>query len=122
MTVTDHGGTSLAERFDAYVLGGVDRLKALGYNPALFLTMAALPGGVVVAARRLLAGPRRTSDGFRRLYEMGELGSSVEFAVCLPWFAPLFTDEEVDEARVRLVLHEFPLDRRLAATSTPGWA
>ncbi|MFL6078251.1 MAG: hypothetical protein ACJ73S_33225 [Mycobacteriales bacterium] len=52
---------------------------------------------------------------------MGELGSSVEFAVCLPWFAPLFEPLEVEEARNRLVPHDFPVDRRLPAATPPAW-
>ena len=54
---------------------------------------------------------------------MGELGRSIEFAVLLPWFMPLFTDDELDEARSRLILHDFPVDVRLAkaSASPPPW-
>jgi hypothetical protein len=111
----------LQERFQQHVMGEVQRLKNR-YNPTLFLQMVRVHGAVV-AAKRLLADPRHTSYGFEKLWEMGELESSVEFAVCLPWFAELFTDAEKEEAERRLVLHEFPLSDRLAAASAypPEW-
>lgn len=79
--------------------------------------------GGVGASKRLLADPRHTSYGFEKLWEMGELERSVEFAVCLSWFSPLFTDGEVSEAENRLLLHDFPLAERLAAreASPPAW-
>jgi hypothetical protein len=40
--------------------------------------------GAVGATKQLLADPRHTSYGFEKLWEMGELETSVEFAVCLP--------------------------------------
>jgi hypothetical protein len=54
----------------------------------------------------------------------GGLDRSVEFTVLLPWFARLFTVDELDEARSRLVLHDFPVDERLAraALDPPSWA
>ena len=69
-------------------------------------------------------GESHTSYGFERLWELGELGASVEFAVCLPWFRELFTVEEQEEAERRLVLHDFPLARRLAEAEQrpPAWA
>jgi hypothetical protein len=55
---------------------------------------------------------------------MGELGRSVEFTALLPLFIPLFTADELEEARSRLVLHDFPVDERLtrAALDPPSWA
>jgi hypothetical protein len=76
-------------------------------------------GSVVTVAKRLFADPRLTSDGFMRLWEMGELGRSVEFVANLPWFRDLFTDDELDEARSRLTLHDFPVEQRLAAAAHP---
>jgi hypothetical protein len=54
---------------------------------------------------------------------MGELGRSVEFVANLPWFVSLFTADELDLARSRLILHEFPVDERLAraAAHPPAW-
>ncbi|MCW2904830.1 MAG: hypothetical protein JWO67_7095 [Streptosporangiaceae bacterium] len=112
-----------ASRFEHYVLSGVDRLKARGYNPTLFLRLVREHGGAVNAAKILLGNGKHTSYGFERLWEMGELESSIEFAVSLPWFRSLFTPDEQDEAERRLLLHDFPVKRRLRALeqSPPDW-
>jgi hypothetical protein len=81
-------------------------------------------GSALAVAKLLLSSTRQTTYGFERLWEMGELGRSVEFAALLPWFAPLFTGDELDEARSRLILHDFPVNERLAkvAANPPDWA
>lgn len=102
----------------------VDHLKSRGYNPARFIAVINEEGSAVVVAKRLFAGPRPTAYGFERLWEMNELGRSVEFAANLPWFRALFTEDELDVARSRLTLHEFPVDERLAVAAAhhPDWA
>jgi hypothetical protein len=56
--------------------------------------------------------------------ELGELDASVDFAVCLPWFQPLFTGAEIEEAERRLILHGFRLKERLdrARRTPPAWS
>jgi hypothetical protein len=122
--VTDELDEVLAQRFEEYLLGGLDRLKSRGYNPTRFHQLVREGGGAVHAIKTLLATPQHTSYGFQRLWELGELESSAEFAVCLPWFRPLFTLDEQDEAVTRLRLHDFPLDRQLRAAEErrPAWA
>jgi hypothetical protein len=114
----------LARRFREYVLADVDYLRTRGYDPAGFLGMLARSSSAVAVVRQLFADPRHTSYGFERLWEIRELGHSIEFAANLPWFRSLFTDDELDEARCRLILHEFPADERLAAAAAhpPKWA
>jgi hypothetical protein len=114
----------IARRFRQHVLADVDYLKSRGYNPTRFLGMIAQNKSVVTVAKMLFASPRLTSDGFERLWEMGELNRSVEFAANLPWFRELFTEDELDEARTRLTLHDFPVEERLAAAAAhpPEWA
>lgn len=114
---------ALRAKFNAHVDEGIPRLKKLGYNPFQFLEMVDRYGDAVGATQHLLAQPGHTSYGFRRLLELGRLEDSVEFAVCLPWFAELFDISERDEARTRLLLHEFPLHARIraAATNPPAW-
>lgn len=124
MTLSDQERRLLRSRFDASITDGLPELKRAGYNPTEFYRMIERHGGAFGAARRLLADPRQTSYGFQRLYEMGRLEASAEYAVCLPWFEELFTREERVEARSRLVIHEFPLDRRLEQDrqNPPDWA
>jgi hypothetical protein len=113
-----------ARRFHQHVLADVDYLKSRGYNPVRFLGMIAQEGSAVAVAKRLFSDTRPTSYGFERLWEMRELGRSVEFVANLPWFRALFTEDELDEARSRLTLHEFPVKERLAvaAAHPPDWA
>jgi hypothetical protein len=86
--------------------------------------MIAQFGSAVTVAKRLFADSRHTSYGFEQLWEMKELGRSVEFVANLPWFRDLFTADELDEARSRLMLHDFPVEERLAAAAAhpPDWA
>ncbi|HEY3976030.1 MAG TPA: hypothetical protein VGM79_02060 [Streptosporangiaceae bacterium] len=102
----------------------MDYLKTRGYDPARFIGLIAPAGSAVAAAKHLLVDPRHTFYGFERLWEMGELGRSVEFAANLPWFQHLFTDEELETGRTRLALHDFAVQARLAAAaaSPPSWA
>lgn len=122
--VPDQSGSdrSLADRFHEHLTGDVAFLQRKGYNPTQFLVMVR-ELGAVGAAKRLLTDPRHTSYGFQKLWEMRELERSVEFAVSLPWFEPLFTPEELDEAERRLILHDFPVRDRLEARASapPGW-
>jgi hypothetical protein len=125
MIATERGRfpeAELARRFRQHVLADVDHLKSRGYNPTRFLGMITQHKSVVTVAKMLFANPRLTSEGFERLWEMGELNRSVEFAANLPWFSELFTEDELDEARTRLTLHDFPAEERLAvaAAHPPG--
>ncbi len=114
--------TVLEDRFRQHVMEQVRRLRDR-YNPAEFLIMVS-EHGAVGATKRLLADPRHTSYGFERLHELGALDASVEFAVSLSWFQPLFRVDEVEEAERRLLLHEFPLRERLARAerTPPAWS
>jgi hypothetical protein len=117
-------GRDLANLFHQHVLADVQYLKAHGYNPSRFTSLITQSGGAVPAARRLLADTRSTFYGFQKLWEMGELARSVEFAASLPWFQSLFTDQELQAGRSRLELHDFPFEARLAdaAAHPPPWA
>lgn len=57
--------------------------------------------GAVEAAKRLLA-TREVQTGLMRLWELKALSKSMEAIVIQECFRPLFTDEEIAEARRRL--------------------
>lgn len=106
------------DEFHRDMIEAADRCKReFGYNPTYWLRMIG-DYGAVEAAKRLLRG-LRASDGFTRLWEEGRLDLSVEFFVLLPQYAPRFTDEERAEARRRLELYEFDVDRRLHGREVP---
>jgi hypothetical protein len=113
----------LASRFHRHVLADVAYLKTRGYNPTRFIGLITQTGSAAAAAKQLLADPRYTFYGIERLWEMGELARSVEFAANLPWFQPLFTDQELQAGRSRLALHDFPFETRMAAAvaEPPAW-
>ncbi|MEU2616077.1 hypothetical protein ABZ570_31570 [Micromonospora sp. NPDC007271] len=119
----NHDTAQLVARYNAFIHEGIPQLRRLGYSPTQFLEMVRSAGDAVQATKLLLASPRHTSYGFQRLYSMGRLADSVEFAALLPWFEPLFTPEEREEARIRLILHEFPVEAKLrtATASPPTW-
>jgi hypothetical protein len=124
VSTSRHPEQERARRFHQHVLADVNYLKSRGYNPTRFLGMIAHDGSAVAVAKRLFSDPRPSSYGFERLWEMGELGRTVEFVANLPWFRDLFTDDQLDEARSRLIAHDFPFAERLAAAAAhpPDWA
>jgi hypothetical protein len=106
---------TLEHEIQTDVMEGVRRCKAFGYNPAYFLRMVA-EHGAVGAAKLLLEGDW-ASDGFTRLWVEGHLDLSVEFLVLHPKYESLFTADERAEARRRLVMYGFDVDRHFAAHS-----
>ncbi|MGW2398674.1 HNH endonuclease [Kitasatospora sp. NPDC001664] len=117
--VRDDRYDELGKRFEAYLLSGVSAMQKAGYNPTDFQRMIRTQGAVSTT-KTLLASARDTSYGFAKLWEKDMLDASVEFAVCLPWFRELFTDEEVERAEFRLTEHHFGL-RRIGTVAAPDW-
>ncbi|WP_382465491.1 hypothetical protein ACFIN9_18785 [Streptomyces noursei] len=111
----------LEAEFEEYVSRGIATLKRVGYNPIRFLEMVGECGGALGATKRLLSNSRHTSYGFERLWGLGRLDATVEYAACLPWFEELFAPQEIYEASTRLITHDFPLPSRIAAETAPAW-
>ena len=114
--------TQVEREFHREMVEGAERLKReIGYNPIRFNQMMAEHGGPE-AARQLLTG-RDASDGFTTLWEAGRLEMSVEAAALLPWYEPLFTDDQRAVARRRLAEHRFDVDGFLAKrmAAPPAW-
>lgn len=82
------------QAFHSDMLAGSVRLKKeIGYNPTRFNQMVAEHGGP--EAVRLLLKGRDASDGFTTLWEHGRLDMSCEAMASLPWYAQLFTDDQL---------------------------
>ena len=91
-----------SETFDAAVLALIDRcMTELHYNPRYFRTMVS-QHGALGAVRKILHAPA-VSDGFVALWERHRLDLSVEALVLDDRFAHIFTEEERDIARNRLI-------------------
>ena len=86
-------------RFNQEMLRVYEEAAQFGYRPTRFLEMVNSSGGIATAQQLLRNGP---SDGFTRLWEEGRLDLSVEAIVLQERWAPLFTEEELATARLRL--------------------
>lgn len=76
-----------------------------GYNAPRFRQMIAEHGGVGTA--RQLLSMDTVQSGFSVLWECGRLDLTVECHVLSPRFASLFTEAELQRARLRLRDHKF---------------
>lgn len=92
--------TPLEKAFEETMLDTAEVSKRYKYNPTYFVQMVNEHSGVG-AAKRLLA-KSEPSEGLFKLWELGRLDISMEAIVLQPQFAPLFTPEELTEARRRL--------------------
>lgn len=92
--------TSLAKSFYAAILTTYEEGVKRGYTPTQFLQMLYQHGGVETAKRLLAASEPQT--GLYRLWELGLLKDSMEAHVIQEKYHPLFTGEEIHEARRRL--------------------
>ncbi len=81
------------------------------YNATYFLDMVSNEGGLVTA--RYLLDKGEASDGYVALWERQRLDLTVEAAVILPKWRPLFSDEEIQTARDRLAAYGFDVDAYL---------
>jgi hypothetical protein len=106
----DVDGTLLG-RFDDAMLEVYDAaMREVGYSARRFLFMTRRRGGLD-AAQHLLA-KHGVSEGFLRLAEARKLSVSMEFQVLRLEFKDLFSDQEREIARRRLLDHGF-LERDL---------
>ena len=94
--------------FHEAMLGAYNTAKTeCGYNATYFFQMVSEHGGLA-AAKQLLSKPG-FSDGLTTLWELGRLDISMEALVLKePWF-PLFNEEELNIARMRLKELGYPV-------------
>lgn len=102
------------------VTAGLRAAQRTGYRPTAFMRTLAREG-VVPAVREHLADGT-TVAGLAALQEGGQLVDSIEAQVVLPWFAPLFSDDEVAVARARLEALGFDATAHVGGTESPDWA
>ena len=92
---------SLEAEFTQALEGTILAAKKKNYNPAYFMQMLAEYGGVETAKRLLAKTEAQT--GLFELYHLDLLRESMEAVIIdNPKFHPLFTREELAEARRRL--------------------
>ena len=113
----------IADCFTAECWDTSARLKKdIHYNATRFNQMLEEHGGVETARRLINAAD--PSQGFVVLWENQRLELSVEALVLLPWYASLFTSDELKTARRRLLDHRFDVEKYLTTSTDrrPGWA
>jgi hypothetical protein len=112
----------LADRFtaDCWDISARSK-KELGYSATRFNQMLEQNGGVPTA--RHLIKDEKPSDGFTFFWEHKRLDLTVEALAILPWYAALFTPDEVAAARRRLGDYRFDIAGYLsrAAAAAPEW-
>jgi hypothetical protein len=91
----------LKDEFHAAMVTTYEEGAKRGYYPTYFMQMLNDYGGVETAKRLLAKVEIQT--GLMRLYELGLLDSSMEAYVIKEHYQPLFTEQEIQEARRRLV-------------------
>lgn len=92
-------GNRPEQRFHQAMLALYDACATLGFRPVLFRRYVILNGGVA-AAKELVFKPGTT--GLERLIDLGRTELSMEAAMLQPDFQPLFSADELKEARERL--------------------
>jgi len=96
--------TNLEKQFHAAMQNLCETIKAevKGYNPSYFCQMVENKGGLATAQHLLSGRPQDVSEGFVRLVLEQRLDLSVESLVRQEKWQPLFTKEELQNAKRRL--------------------
>lgn len=108
---------ALEKKFDAAMSDIYYHAKELAYYATYFKQMLDRYGGIETA-RRLLA-ESTPQQGLRRLWELDSLDISVEATVLGEESRPLFSAEELAEARRRLTELGHPVDGEARQTGPP---
>ena len=93
------------EKFEKRVRDAIKEMKRLGYTPRLLLQM--IGESNAVAAVKTLLHKKDPPEGFTRLWEMNRLDLSMENIVCSEDWGDLFTSEEKERAKKRLIDYKF---------------
>lgn len=94
--------SALEDQFHKAMLRIYDQAKRECHYPATYFLQMVIDRGGLNAARSLLA-TIEPSSGFTALWECGRLDLTVEALVLQTDFRSLFTDEELNTARNRLI-------------------
>ena len=100
----------LENKFDQVMLSIYERAKdECKYNATRFLQMNTEHGGVQTA--KILINAPHISDGFAELWKLGRLDLSVEAVILKLEWESLFSDEERNIAKKRLIEAGYKLEK-----------
>jgi UDP-2,3-diacylglucosamine pyrophosphatase LpxH len=92
----------LEKELEEAMFSAFQEAKRLKYNANRFFQMLTERGGLATAKTLLAGGENSVSDGFTAMWQLNRLDLTVE-AICLrERFSPLFTSQELNNARKRL--------------------
>jgi len=97
--------TELEDEFDDAIIRALNEAKNIGYVATRFFKMFNEMGGVETA--KVLINSRKPSEGYTALWERKRLDLSVEALVQDPRWQPLFSSEEIEKARQRLIKYGY---------------
>jgi len=96
------------EKFEKRVQAAIKEMISLGYKPKIFMSMI-FESDTVTAVKKLL-NSNKISDGFVKLFDKGRLDLSMENIVFSEDWGGLFTPEEKNIAKKRLIEYNFIKD------------
>jgi 5-methylcytosine-specific restriction enzyme A len=99
---------SLEQRWHREMLDIFETARSMGYDAHRFIQMVG-QRGALATAHHLIDDydDFKTSDGFRRLWELRRLDLAVEARALKPEFRSLFTSAQLTTCRRRLDLHDW---------------
>ena len=105
--------TGLEERFDAAMLHryAVEIPKAIkSYRPSRMIEMLNSHVALVAVRRLMVDYATHASEGYTQLWMNERLGLSFEALMLSPEYSRLFTDDELEWARMRLAEFDYSVD------------
>jgi len=102
----DETREQLERRWHREMLDIIESARALGYIASRFVQLVAERGALATGYHLIDDyDDVKTSDGFRRLWEMHRLDLAVEARALKPEYRPLFTPTQLATCRRRLELY-----------------
>jgi hypothetical protein len=97
---------SLEKQWHREMLEIIEAARAIGYNPSRFIQLLS-ERGALRTGHHLIDDydDIRTSDGFRKLWELKRLDLAVEARALKPEYRPLFSPAQLATCRRRLEIH-----------------
>ncbi|MDR0598505.1 MAG: hypothetical protein LBG84_00270 [Treponema sp.] len=95
--------------FEDRVKKAVQEMMLLGYNPKAFMSMTFKYG--TVDAVKLLINSSKVTEGFEKLWELRRLDLSMENIIQEAEWKDLFSDDDREKAKKRLLEYGFEVKK-----------
>lgn len=100
--------SALEKRWHREMLDIISGAQEIGYRPSRFIQLVS-DRGALATGHHLIDDydDVKTSEGFRKLWELRRLDLAVESRALKPEFRPLFSANQLETCRRRLRLHQW---------------